>query len=56
MLNRLIFLLRPLGMIIVEHKISMSTDLLLFPLLVMGRVMDLEMVLLDALWRLGFVT
>jgi len=55
-LNRLIFLFRPLGMIIVEHNISMAADLLLFPLLVMRRVMDLEMVLLDALWRLGFVT
>jgi hypothetical protein len=53
--SRQAILLRLLGPVIVEHNISMA-DLLLSLLLVMRRVMDLEMVLLDVLWRPGFVT
>jgi hypothetical protein len=42
--NRQIFLLRLLGILIVEQRISMAVDLLLSHLLVMRRAMDLEMV------------
>ena len=50
--NTILFCL--LGFRIVERKISMA-DLLLSPLLEMRKVTDLAMVLLDVLWRLGFV-